>query len=251
MATAVLPVPSELRIEGGSLISRSLQPGDRAIPAPPDLLLRFGGITTSEDVLTFARQYGLLQLHRQNATRRWEEPLAYWFQVARQVRAILNIATAMHQGGGGSIEDWDVVFEGVEDQRALPFLVERRAPPPEAAQFLLSMLLNEWLTTFDVRPHLYWVDATPAIVFSRTLRAALALDLVIAVTRTKRLVVCSACGQPYFRQRRQPKRGQQNYCSRCRQDGAPARHASTQYRMRIASGLRPARRPHRRHSTKR
>ena len=227
----MLPVPAHLAIRGAWLHSRSLQPGDRLAPAAQDLILQFALIQTAGDVLTFASRFGVLRRHEKRDGLACREPLAFWFRLAKQARAILHIASALHQEVLTSIEDWKTIYEASDPQE---WLTTGTVPPSDLARFMLSTVLNEWLESFDTRPHIDWLGDSPRITFGRTLPSILAMGLIVAVTRTEGLALCSACGRPYLRTGRQPKRGQQNYCAACRRDGAPARHAAARYRTRAS-----------------
>jgi hypothetical protein len=239
LPSASLPVPSGLEIDGPWLTSQSLQPEDRQVTPPADLLLRFTRISTPEDVLGFARKFGVLRLAEKRNGRFCRERLDLWLHLARQGRALLNIASAVHQDRSPALDDWRSLYEGT-DRSLVQWLEEKRRPSPEFAQFLLSMVVNGWLTMCDARPMFQWLRDGPRITFDCHLRSALAMGLLVAVTRTEGVAVCSTCGRPYLRCRR-PKRGQHNYCPDCGKRGA-WRSAARRRSRRSRTSASPTRR---------
>ena len=117
--------------------------------------------------------------------------------------------------GSDSLNDWQTIYKNA-DKTQLPWLTEKPQLPPFAVRFFLSALINEWLAWAKAQPTIEWIAEQPRISLSPTLPALLATGLMMAVTRTEGLAVCSACGDPYLRVGRQIKRGQQNYCPECR-----------------------------------
>jgi hypothetical protein len=214
LPAASLPVPAHLALNGDWLTSERLQPGGGRTEPSPDVLLRFARIHTPDDVLRFAKRFGVLRSRERRRGRYCREPLDEWLVRAREVRAILNVASALHRGDVPSLDDWRAVYERA-DPTHLPWLSENRPLPPDAARFFLSMLINEWLKWADARPMFEWLTEEPRVAFGRNLPALLATGLMLAVTRTEGLTICSACGDPYLRTGRQAKRGQQNYCPAC------------------------------------
>jgi hypothetical protein len=227
-----LAVPSDVSLEGRWLRSRALRGDDRLVSVPHDLLLRFTRILTAEEALAFARRFGVLRLHERRDGPVCCEPVAMWLQLARQARALLNAASALHRGETPTIDDWRVIYEAAAPSD-VPWRAATRPPAPEEARPLLGIVMQEWLQTFDVRPVFAWWGRDPQIVFQRDLPTTLVMSLVMAVVRAEGLAICSACGRPYLRRGRQAKRGQSNYCSGCGRRAA-WRQAARRWRQGIS-----------------
>ena len=209
-----LPVPEQLHVDGDWVVSESLQPGGRLTAPSRDVLLRFARIQTADDVLRFARRFGVLRIREEHIGRMRREPLEEWFVRARQARALLNIASAVHQDRPTDMSDWRVAYERV-DPGHVKWVEGTKVPPTPFARGLLGFMVDFWLQESGTRPSFQWTTTQPRISFSRYLPALLAVNLLIAVTRSEGLAICSTCGNPYLRQHRQPKREQQNYCPGC------------------------------------
>jgi hypothetical protein len=210
---AMLAVPSGLAIEDGWLVSRALQPEDRLVHPPTDLLVQFTRLQTEQDVLAFAQRFGVLRVHEQRAGGTWREPVSAWLRLAKEGRAILNLASALHSGVKTQIGDWNTIAEGWLDIPSA--FKEQRVPPPDLGRALLGFEVNRWLERAHARPTFAWISQAPQISFDNNLHGTLAVALMIAVTRTQGVALCSGCGTPYLRPNRRAKRGQNNYCAAC------------------------------------
>jgi transposase-like protein len=69
--------------------------------------------------------------------------------------------------------------------------------------------------------------------------AAIALQLALVIADADSLYSCSGCGMPYIRPRekRRPKPGWANYCTRCSDGGVAQRKAAESYRGKRAKAV--------------
>ncbi len=223
------------------------------VDAPADLLLRFVRLAnaTPQPICNFASSWGPLNIcehglpdshnppplalggynghqwwcrwrgyHNRRAGKKdgdgWE-PLAAWRLFAGQARAHLNIAAKLHNGKLGDASDWQMIYtqagrttpwwKSIGDDAGLA--LERRK---------LADCVNEWLLIGNVRPALTWGWGenrnSKVTLQGAGLFGALAVQLLMAVSRTAGLAICSSCGGPYAPQRR-PRADRRNYCPDC------------------------------------
>ncbi len=139
------------------------------------------------------------------------EPIEAWRLFAAQARGLLNIAAQLHDDQPGRLEDWQNIYY----QRAC-----------------VAVIVNEWLGWGNVRPVFEWpIDRSPDVKLGGgALFRALAVQLMLSISRTDGLAICSACGIPYVPSRRPPQ-GRRNYCHECGIRAA-RRDASREYRRR-------------------
>ena len=218
-----------------------------------------------EEVLNFARHWGILELcehnlpashnapaHAPRATntlvtwchpRGWYdrtgkydgwEPLEVWRQFSRQARALLHIAARLHLGQVGLPEDWRLVYE--------------RSPSPEPAPWWkqtvdgekskIADIVNEWLELGNVRVRTSWRpwrQPAPVVTLAGDgLFGALACQLLLAINRTDGLAICSGCGSPYCPSRR-PRMDQRRYCPECRARKIPQRDTASDCRKDLSA----------------
>jgi hypothetical protein len=211
-----------------------------------ETLLQFAKVETPAEVVEFAKKYGVLGAKQLPAdsprvvnelrTRktRWcvsavggvedREPLALWFMLARQARAVLRIGSVL-QGRTrsrmiepGSDEDWQAL-DGSNAPRGPEEL--------EDSQFWLMHVVNEWLRSGQVgfrlgvtkfsRERVKWTVEIGCGDGWYNLFGHLALQLFLMVARVGRdkLYTCSGCGFPYLREKKAPRAGQDNFCPDC------------------------------------
>jgi hypothetical protein len=101
--------------------------------------------------------------------------------------------------------------------------------PAAEAWSLVQESLDLWLEAGRVRPVVKWnPNQLPTIVMAgRGLWGALTRQLVRQVAASEGLDFCHACGAPFT-----PGSRREKYCASCRDDGAPQRLASRNYRKR-------------------
>ena len=200
-----------------------------------------------EAFLDFAQRYGVLYLcphgipatspHGMSGCRPSKsEPLSRWRHYARQARAVLRIAAALHQGGIGEDPDWKTLYaDNPEVCQEAPWWERSNG----ADRMALSDIINEILVWGGVHLSLWWwptedrppdqPDSPTIYLDSSGVWGAVATQLIFAVAATRGIAVCSACGQPYRLQGRKPARGRRSYCPDCRQRGAARRDASREW----------------------
>ena len=175
---------------------------------------------TAEDVLSFARRYGPLWACTEH---RWPclwpghgwpddfgirhawvpaEPLDWWLQAARRLRAVLSASLLYWRDQRLDDETW----------RDLGFL-----PPPAPVTnrvhegLFISSAVNAELQRYGVGLHL---NHTLALEVNTGLGFLPALWQQVAVAGGVAIAVCVHCARPYI-PKRAPKRGQRSYCPEC------------------------------------
>ncbi len=165
------------------------------------------------------------------------EPIWIWRDYAAFASAILNIAARLHEGEIGRDEDWKTLH-GDAGFLGWDYAAERRKrkrfPDIDFERVLIADGVNFWLECGGVRPKVTWKASRPIITLEcpkayGKLFANLALQLMMAVSQTDSVAICSACGQSYMPKRR-PKTSQRRYCPNCKK--VSRRDASADYRRR-------------------
>lgn len=191
---------------------------------------------TPEDVLAYARRYGLLLLceHGRPWTHtlpycpavchREGEPVEAWFQLARRLRALLAVAAALREGKTSRDADFELAFgfEWPGDERW-----------PLLDQSELAAATNELLEEFGATIELIWppdAQGPQLAVAAHGLARNLARQTAFFVVDSRGLWVCTGCGRPY-RPERKP-RSENHYCPSCREDGTAARDRKRRQRAR-------------------
>lgn len=191
-------------------------------------------------------------------------PILVWRYWSRAAQALLRIANALREGNSGQPGDWHAISQSELDiWRREMVLFARYQPPNEprtndvhgqalaflprgwfdddgqvaasidAQRTMVASALNEWLLLGDVNLALDWTASEPSIhLGSPSLFSALGIELMLAVSRSDQLEVCTSCGNPFPAQRR-PRPGQRRYCPACGRDAA-VRDAARAYRARKA-----------------
>ena len=215
--------------------------------------------SSPEAILKYARQFGVLELcehdlpraHNpptayegagiavQCLSRNWAGPMDYWEPLeiwrlfAKQMRAILNVAANIYQQKPGRLEDWTVIYSVPCKPEKIELLLhwhERQAPLwLEFEKHRLAKAWNWLLHLGNVRPCLSWTSEVVAWEFGgKGLFGNLAIQLVLAASRTEGLAKCSTCPNTYIPKYR-PAYNRSNYCPNCREKGMPQRKASRTY----------------------
>jgi hypothetical protein len=164
------------------------------------------------------------------------EPLGAWYMLAREARAMLNVAAALHTQQPAKRGDWHM-------------LVYRTWCGPEGGDPTLDMLnqpryaagarawvedsVNRWVAWAAVQPRLIWSGrSSPTIDFEGCgLFGALAAQILAAVN-TGGWMFCSGCGKSYDPGPRRPNPKRRSYCPACREHGVPHRDAMRDLRRR-------------------
>ena len=219
-----------IRLEGSNLVV----PGDpdwdhRRERGSPQLLREFIALRDQGpvEICGFANKHGLLGLCRcglpfahepecepnqSDDGRFYVEPVQRWQKIARMAYAITALRQELPESRG-SPKHW----------RTLD------TPPLGNPETALWTVVGDWVSAADVRLNIGGYDGEPQLQ-GRWLFGTLALELLQAV-RTRRLAVCSGCTRVYWR-RREPKRGQKNWCPICNDEGVRSRHAKRGLRRR-------------------
>lgn len=243
-------IPAHVELQGERLLW-SDEPS-RVGRVGPHLLEGFVSLADAppERILSYATRWGVLELCEHNMppshqtlqgglcapreTRdgRFFEPVAAWRWWANRAKATLTIAAQLHHGAIAPTTEWEAAIA-----------LESRPHPPgyqrhsrvEKAWRELAFYLNHWLRVGRVRPLVELVEARegrayrPAILLGvGGLFGALAIHLVLAVSRTNGLALCSNCGAGYS-PFRQPRTGERHYCEDCRKGKVPQRDAARDF----------------------
>lgn len=163
------------------------------------------------------------------------EPLGSWYTLAREARAMLNVAAALHNQKLAKRGDWHMLVYRVwpGPDRGDPALDIFNQPRYAAgARACLADSVNRWLAWGAVQPRLTWSGrGSPTIDFEGSgLFGALAVQILAAVNR-RGWAFCSECSNSYNPGRR-PNPNRKNYCPDCREKGVPSRNSSSASRRR-------------------
>ena len=199
----------------------------------------FIAIKSDRDVLRFAGKFGVLGIcsHDVPASHNppppmaafagwqgpltwcrpigWEEdlvrePIVVWLHFAQQAAAIVRVAAAVRRKERAKSADWATIFS----QSAHPTF---DTDDLEVARIMLAGLVKEWLAIGNVRPKFTWWSRAdqPSFALGGETFATLAAQLMLAVSGSQSVAVCSGCSTTYFRKERAPQ-GPTNWCPACR-----------------------------------
>jgi DNA-directed RNA polymerase subunit RPC12/RpoP len=201
------------------------------VDAPADLLLRFVRLADAspQHICDFAARWGVLGIckhgvpsshnpgcrPRSNDEYDYWETLEVWRHFARHARALLNVAARLHDEKLGEAADWRVVYE--QSGQVAPWW-NRSHGSLGVERLALADCVNEWLLIGNVRPALTWSPgegcSSKVGLAGSGLFGVLAIRILMAVSRTAGLALCSWCGEPYAPKRR-PRADRRNYCPKC------------------------------------
>jgi hypothetical protein len=245
-------VPADVRVVGDWLHWRHVAPPCvfRMVTPGPGLLEDFVRLADAppERIERYARRWGVLSICQHGLLSHgpdagpadqtglgnecrplgWpaapREPLEAWRHCARALQAILSLAARLGRGELGRPEDWQALFPA---EPTVPWW--RRSVSSEKS-FLALTFTTQFLDVAQVRPVWLWSEKTPGIrLRSNGLYGALIMQVLLAISRTEGLAVCSGCGFPYAPSR-QPRGDQRCYCGDCRRRKIPLRDAARAYR---------------------
>ncbi len=158
------------------------------------------------------------------------EPIRIWRNESLRFRAILDLAAGLwdEPTSVGSPATWKIIGKG-------------QPSDIETAHRTLVAQVNFFLQLGQVRP---WAATTPPYIRigGHDLFGALAVQLLLATSRSSGWAVCSACAGAYAPTRR-PAAGRLNYCPSCRETGTANRIAARNYRLRKRLTPGPVARP--------
>jgi len=227
-------------------------PGAEATSPGPGLLASFVHLESAPvgKILAFAKRWGALEICAHNLPRAHPpigrypratylceerrcpqggepighlESIAVWRYLARRMHLVLELAEGLWREPPalGDAEVWESVH---------------RRPPsdPASARVELSAGVNALVQLGQVR---VWSAPTPPYVRvgGHDLFGALALQLLLATSKSAGWATCSNCARPYAPTRR-PQSGRLNYCPLCRAAGVPNRVAARNYRASRSTG---------------
>jgi hypothetical protein len=133
---------------------------------------------------------------------KWE-PLETWRFFSRQCRAILDIAASFQAGRPGRHADWRCIYPEVLPTRLSTGSVELN-------EIFLLEAIRGWTSLGKFELLLGGLDGKLSLSGS-DLFAKLAVELALAVSRCKKVCLCSICGRQY-EPHRKPALGRESYC---------------------------------------
>src|ERR1035437_6532573 len=233
-------VPGSVKLEENSLvwhIGTNIDAPKTYRPSPAMLnrFLRLHDAITPNDVLDYARRYGMLLLDEDgkpafNCGVEGREFIHDWRRVSLMACAFLNVAAALKNGRMGDPADWQVLdpfcdptFPKHPNPDLQPYLPHGIA----AARLAFRHRFQEWLhfgrITFSLEIELKRRGWRTEVDYGGRLFSALVLQLLLTVVNADSLYFCSGCGHPYarLRDKKRPKVGQRNFCDECVQFGVP------------------------------
>lgn len=240
-----LRVPAFVEVSNG-VVRWSLEAHSPSHPAPgppSELLERFLAVDSEEGILSFALQYGVLELcsphglpqghpqsmgwpREQDRFRVHEDyiaeaDVAAWLNYVRTARAILSLASAYRSERPASSDDWEQL-RGYGLGGVLPELRN---------EDLLGGVIDDFLLEAGATYRFRWLETGPALLVGngRT-PATIAVEVAQAVIGGV-VSRCSGCGRFYRRERR-AVRSRMNYCGRCHDDGTAERLRKARQRAR-------------------
>jgi hypothetical protein len=237
-----------------------------------ELLEGFVGLADAspDKIVSFARHWGLLGRHHLGnypdlldradddpdaaiaatlaGPTQWRlkgrEPLGAWRCWSQHAGALVRVADELRHGRVGRPRDVamlchpsptaDTWPDGAGLQPGWLRRPDDALPAPRLRNHreLVEVFTERWLAAGRVRPTLRWTANTRTVELAgRGLMGALAANLLAAVHGTTSLAVCSGCSGLYL-PTRTPRETQRHFCGRCRDDGAPLRHAKRDSRAR-------------------
>jgi hypothetical protein len=230
-------IPAEVWVEGNWL--RWLRHVDYTVAPPANVLSDFLNLSTAEDVLKFARRWGILGLCEKHGFPGWHtihdndfgalkgrpclpyvsngaygERIDYWLFLVQRARAILDVAARLHLHQPGKEDDWMVILHPRHCEQSVAY--QRR---------LLARLIDDWIRIGRVRPQFRWDNEQPTVELSCSLYSAIGLQLMSAASGQRGIGWCASCAQWFRTSGRAPKRSQRNYCDDCRTNGKARRFA--------------------------
>ncbi len=153
------------------------------------------------------------------------EPVELWRIYAAWASTVLAAAAGWHSNRAFSVAP---TSPGLDDRGIIAFGEAARG---DAAAARVDRAVNLWLQLGGVRP---WssISQDPAVRLGGvSLFGALAVELMLVVSRTEGIAFCSACGSPFLPARR-PAANRRTYCEDCRKEGASRNDASRAWRAR-------------------
>ena len=199
-----------------------------------------------EDVLAFAREWGVLELceHELPCTHAFHDALRFYgvldgtsgVKHAHHIRPSRGCYATRVE----SIDTWRLFA------RRAALLVQlaasMRSSPDEASRKTAVARLNKWLDMAEIGVVCFdtgvgdWPSGLQIRIGTRGgLFGVLAIQLLLATTLTEFLFTCAACGNSFnAAPAERPRTGQRAFCSKCGRKAA-VRFAARDYRTRMRS----------------
>jgi hypothetical protein len=212
---------------GDSMLKRFLQLEDAPVEKIRDFVMDFGPLYICEHDMPNSHNRVRKSLPRDSSehvcdplTRDgyFEEPVHVWRHISGRAKALLALGAELHQNRPAKAEHWNrLPYRHDEGEE---WFVEPSGKI-HLDKRLLALELNGWMEGGGVTPVLDWeTPGAPLLRFRpEGLFGAIGLQLATRLGRIAPTAVCSACGTYYERLGRAPKRGQHNYCPRCKTTG--------------------------------
>lgn len=216
----------------------------RRVDPPTDLLDRVLRLIDADDeaVADFARSYGVILLCAEHGlplshsriighqveTESYRCPAEDRFvrietyrNLAREVRAILNIAARLQNAADVDPQDWaELGYSETPRHDVISDTWEVGAPDREERTMQqreeLGEFIDVWLDQCGFRARFEWCkDLEPSFqIVASGLVGAVAVRTMLAVAKSNGLAICTACKAPYA-PRQKPKSNRSNYCPSC------------------------------------
>ena len=152
------------------------------------------------------------------------QPTALYRQYAREVRAIIHIASFLHRKKRISDEDW----------QTLNSAGTAGSPDDHEVRRHIELLVAKWVFWGDLRPALLWEEGRTDIGLQGDgLWGALARQLVFAIAGVDRWALCHGCGEVYV-PKRKPATGRRMWCPKKSCQRASLQRAQRDYQAREA-----------------
>jgi hypothetical protein len=225
-----------------------------AIHAVTSTLSEFRKLADAPDerIREFVCEWGVLGVDvttRQDGRRIWQsEPISLWRRYAREAQALLNIGACLRIGERTRLEDWRTLYAyRGKEQNEYGEAHAQNAWEQKNTRILLTSKILNWFDDVVLRPTLVWgkeekpgfglmarvsrvadlppefdeANSSPDLTsfrdYSRySVRAALGMQLMAAITGNTTWFPCSMCGEAY-----QPKNGRMPRLDRARLCGKP------------------------------
>ncbi len=239
---ARITAPIEVRVEDDAVVVPLSSPF-KARKADDEILERFLGIRSTDDIARFIRRYGLLEAKAKDHDGEYRESLTLWRDTARRMGAIRDAAFYLNAGSLPPREVIETLAKGPYADRV------KRSGKENVRIYLriqIASAISQMLSVSDLRPQLIWNQKQGAwslglattsfgmAAVSDSCLGALIWKLLLEVTGS-RGALCSICGG-WYPAPRMPSEGRGNYCPRCRENGAMWRHLKRTQRERKANG---------------
>lgn len=157
------------------------------------------------------------------------DPVAVWHRLAREARALMNIAYKNDEGEAGNGNDWSILRNSPITCRVAR--VRTKGSAVENDRRIVSLVLNMWVDAAGMRPIAYMdADKLIRLQLSGGLMGALALNMMSAITKGSGFAICAGCAR-FFEVQTRVSPGRNRYCDRCGPRAA-RRAASRAYRQR-------------------